>query len=494
MRTLEQINIYNTTDRTNRWTASRHASTFLDKTFFVAARLVAEGVHVMGKDHMWVKSYAGRPWFKREYDKYWLHGAVLDMMFIYKPDNWQQLLLEWPHRSETDPNRIAYTRDERSGEADRQTVTTIGKYLRRHFTHAADDLIRDVSSKYTYGGSIYITGNMEDMIAAANSGPRSCMSGSFGIRCADGVARHPYAVYDPELGWRMAIRKEGDEVLGRCLLWHGECPDSGESIKVFVRSYKREVGERSHSGTDEAIETFLRSHGYDKRVAWPDETPLQLYALYRDSDRYLMPYIDGRTQNVDIDTSDERAYIRMHGDYEADSTAGHVGGQDHTCADCGAGFNDDEGGVTGVHEDNHVCDDCLHNNYTLAYTRRGYTTYIRNDDVVYVGDDYYDVNYLSDNNIVETVDGEYIHSSDATYIESEDAYYEDGDNRICYAEDSQQYELVDNCWKCYETGNWYTDDTDYVEIDGEKYHPDDAPEVEDDEEEADTDTDTGTTN
>ena len=487
-RTLEPINIYSTTDRRNRWTLSRYANEFIDRTFFAAARIAADGVHAFDTTYQrWVKSYHGRAWFKRERSKYQLHPAVIEMMWVYKPDAWQQLMFEWPHRAETDPNRIAYTRDERSGEADRQTVTTIGKYLRRHFTHAPDDLIRDIAAQHTYGGDIYITTSMAEMIRSASEGPRSCMSGSFDLRCDDGVRRHPYAVYDPSLGWSMAIRKQGGEYLGRCLLWQD--PDD-PATKVFVRSYKRESGERSHSGTDEAIEAFLRSNGYDKRREWPDDTPLMLYEL--SNDRYLMPYIDGGTQNVDVSTRLGRAYISSNGDFDAAKTGGYTGGHEHTCADCGAGFDEDEGGYTGVHEDNHVCDTCLHENYTRAYTRRGNVAYISNDRVVFVGDDYYDTDYLDDNDIVETVDGEYIHKSDATYIESEDAYYEDGDDRICYAEDTERYELVENCWRCEATQNWYTDATDYVEIDGEMYHPDDAPEVEDDEEEADTDTDTDT--
>jgi hypothetical protein len=77
---------------------------------------------------------------------------------------------------------------------------------------------------------------------------------------------------------------------------------------------------------------------------------------------------------------------------------------------------------------------------------------------------------------LELHDGEYEHTDNAVYIESEDAYYSDGDDDICYAEDSNRYELKDNCWQCTESGNWYTEDTDNVEVDGDLYHPDHAPE------------------
>ena len=73
-------------------------------------------------------------------------------------------------------------------------------------------------------------------------------------------------------------------------------------------------------------------------------------------------------------------------------------------------------------------------------------------------------------------DGDYTHSDNAVYIHSADEYYHCDDDDICYAEDSGQYELRDDCWQCTESGNWYTDDTDSVEVDGELYHPDHAPE------------------
>jgi hypothetical protein len=36
--------------------------------------------------------------------------------------------------------------------------------------------------------------------------------------------------------------------------------------------------------------------------------------------------------------------------------------------------------------------------------------------------------------------------------------------------------LQEDCWQCTHTDKWYTDGTDYVEVDGEKYHPDAVPE------------------
>lgn len=460
-----------------KWASRNEASRFLDDFFFLTARIVSGGCYGWVKDangvENWEQTYAGRPWFARERNKHQFHPAVMDMMLehLYRPNAWGLLLLEWPHRAETDPNRLAYTRDERSGEQDRQTITTIGKYLTRHFEGVPDNIIRDTVAQYTYSGGITLTDDIQCMVDAVINGPRSCMSHNFNLRTTDGECLHPYAVYDPALGWRMAIRKDNDGlVLGRCLVWHD--PDDAD-CKVFVRSYKRERNEQSHSGADEAIEAWLKSQGYAREREWPDGTPIMRIEL-RSGD-WLMPYIDGGTQRVDEDTF----RIDNHGDIEANSTSGTAQVGNCTCDDCGARFNDeDEGGWTGVYEDNHVCQSCLDSDYTYAHSRRGNQYYIHSDDVINVDGEYYDTNYLGDNDIVELANGEYEHRDNAVYIESCDAYYHVDDEDICYAEDTNEHELCEDCWQCTESGNWYTDAVDYVEVDGDKYHPDNAPEQE----------------
>jgi hypothetical protein len=297
------------------------------------------------------------------------------------------------------------------------------------------------------------------------------MSPSFDLLCDDREQRHPYAVYDPSLGWGMAVRTDTDGmVLGRCLVHES---DEG---KGFVRSYKREREYSSHSGADESIEAYLKGLGYAKWRGWPDHIRIMRYDLRHGG--HLMPYIDGGNQHVEDDGIEHFRISEYHG-FEATNTNGMLNGHTCTCEDCGAGFDDNnEGGWTGIHEDNHVCESCLDNDYTYAYSRRGNEYYIRNDDVIEVGGDYYDINYLSDNNIVELANGDYEHGDNAVYIDSADAYYRDDDDDICYAENTHQYEMREDCWKCAESGNYYTDDEESVEIGGESYHPDHAPETE----------------
>ena len=115
------------------------------------------------------------------------------------------------------------------------------------------------------------------------------------------------------------------------------------------------------------------------------------------------------------------------------------------------------------------------------YGRRGNEYYVHDDYAVYVNGDHYHDDYLSDNNIIELANGDYCHMDDAVYIESSDEWYETDDSDICYAEDTGRYELRSDCWQDDDSERWYTDATEYVEVDGCKYHPDNAPETEDDE-------------
>ena len=464
------------------WNNLREAHNFMDHVFSKAARIVSDGVHKRIRYGEYECVLKGRPWFNQQRTRHQLHPAVYLMMtdHMYRAYDWQQLLLEWPHKSITDPNRIAYTRDEKSamhgGDSDiKAQVTTIGKYLTRHFPDAPSNLIRDIAAQFTYGGTTVITKDMDVMVHAVINGPRSCMSPSFDLLCDDRKERHPYAVYDPDLGWSMAVRTDTDGmVLGRCLVHENEDGDKG-----FVRSYKRERDYASHSGADESIEAYLKGLGYAKWSGWPDHAHVMRYPLRRGG--FLMPYIDGNCQHV-IE-GDDTFQISSYDGYDACNTNGALNHHEYTCEDCGAGFDDGDGGWTGIHDDNHVCQSCLDSDYTYAYSRRGNEHYIRNSDVIEVHGTYYDTNWLGDNNIVELHDGEYEDLDNAVYVESEDAYYSDGDDDICYAEDSNQHELKDNCWQCTESGNWYTDDVDNVEIDGDLYHPAHAPEVDDEEDE-----------
>ena len=412
-----------------------------------------------------------RDWHGREQRKYNLHPAVEKaLQSEYRPYDWHLLTLEWPHISE-DSTRLAYTRDDRAGEADRQTVTTVGKYLTRHFPDMPDHEVRNLVALYAAGESCKFVYTMAEMIHHIMRGPTSCIGGRpFEVRCADGKRRHPYQVYDPKYGWHMAVRIENDNTVGRAL-----CMADGDN-KYFVRSYRKTDG---YSPADERLEAWLESQGYTKHHCWESDTRLAYYET--GGGEILAPYLDGGNQNVDV--CGNHLEISSDGEYECSQTGGTA--QDNNgndCQDCGDRVREGDGYWVGRHEESLVCESCCDSSYHYAYGRNGNRYYVHEHNMVEVNGEYYDDNYLSDNEIVRLEDGDYAHMDDCVMIGDE--WYEQDDSRVVRCEDDDEYHLEDDgCWQCGASGNWYTEDTlAVVDAGGNMYHPDHAPEQETEEE------------
>ena len=412
-----------------------------------------------------------RPWHRDLQERFALHPAVVKALNSgLVPDDWKLLTLEWPHVSETDELRLAYTRDERGGLENRQVITAVGKYLRRHFPSAPDHAIRDLVALYGGGDSQFkFVRTMEEILHHAENGPTSCMCGKeFHVRCADGTARHPYEVYAPQYGWHMAMRTVGNRTDGRAL-----CIDN-----YFVRSYKRDIhNSGGYSHADEKLEAWLHEQGYEKRHAYKEGTKLALYFLDRYGDEILAPYIDGDRRCVDANSVDDYMVIDRNGDFECSNTCGTASSEGRpSCDGCGDRCHEDDMTWIGQHGDEgQVCQHCLENNYTYVYGRRCDQYYIRDSYAIEVNGEYYDEDYLSDNNIVQLDNGDYVHLDDAVCIDGYGWYHCDDDD-ICYAEDKGEHALKEDCWQCASSDKWYTEDTACVEVDGETYHPDHAPE------------------
>ena len=407
-----------------------------------------------------------RDWHGREQRKYPMHPAVLKALESeHRPYDWHLLTLEWPHISESDSTRLAYTRDDRAGEADRQVVTTLGKYLTRHFRDMPDHEVRNLVALYSAGESCKFVYTMAEMIHHIMRGPTSCIGGRpFDVYCADGERRHPYQVYDPKYGWHMAVRVENDNTVGRAL-----CMADGDS-KYFVRSYRKTDG---YSPSDERLEAWLDSQGYTKQSYWESDTRLAYYAV--GGGEILAPYIDGGHQYVDI--CGNHLEISSSGEYECSQTGGIAqdsNGDD--CADCGDRIREGDGYWVNRFEDYHVCESCCDSSYYYAYGRNGNQYYVHDNNMVRVGDEFYDDDYLSDNGIVRLENGDYAHEDDCVLINDE--WYELEDERIVRCEDDDEYHLEDDgCWQCGASGNWYTEDTlAVIDAGGNMYHPDHAPE------------------
>lgn len=374
-----------------------------------------------------------RPWWRREWRKAPLHRAVELAILQARPADWHQLLLEYPHTAETDATRLAYTRDERAGEADRQTITTVGKYLTRHFPTLPDHAIRDLVHRTTTQSHMFIVETMPLMLHHLMDGPGSCMNN--GWRGQD-MASHPYNVYQPDLGWSMAVRMFEGQTDGRALVYR-----EADGTRYFVRTYKRTEG---YSETDDELVAWLKAQGINRRSSWEGAYLAKLPPVSNNYE-FLAPYLDGDCKNVDIYDA-KRLVVNYTGDYECDNTDGtHSGCDRYECEDCGSTHRDeDDGQWVGYHADRWVCQDCVDHNYSPAIGRRGSEYWTHTSNIITsINGEAYDCDYLADNDIVELENGDYA--------------------------------SIEESWCCAESGYWYLHDrVSPVEINGDTYHPDSA--------------------
>lgn len=407
-----------------------------------------------------------RSWHRREQERYPMHPAVLKAIALARPDDWQRLLLEWPHRSvDIDPNnkaRVAYTQNEDKAERDVQTVTALGKYLRSHFSLLPDHAIRDIVASVTATGMKFVH-NTAEMLYHLHRGPGSCMA--WGDENTDD---HPYRTYAPKFGWHMCVHVEGDDTIGRAL-----CYQSGDE-KYYVRTYRKTSGQ---SSSDEQMEQWLHDQGYEKRNGW--DGCYLAYLPGRSGCDFLAPYIDGNAQRVDTTyLNGERCLvITDDGEYECCNTDGTYDNADTSvCEECSDRVRDGDGYWVGRAEDTLVCEYCCNEHYRYAYGRGGDKYYVSQDDVVYVEsqDEWYHDSYLECNGIITLENGEYEHEDNA--VEVDGCWYHIEDDDIVSLE-SGEYVMRDDAYECAEDGKWYSkDDAPPVEVDGEYYHPDNAPE------------------
>ena len=216
------------------------------------------------------------------------------------PADWHKLALEFPTVS---GDSISYIGSERSmqqyidGHPLKQVTTKLGRYLTRHWPDAESYQIRDIVMLYGEG-IVEMQYTMSEMLYAVQHGPCSCMQwpegDEFGYRAEDSdgdeydTEIHPYEVYDPELGWAMAVFKKQNSILGRALVH--------QPTKTFARSYGKESGD--YSGSCAKSEAWLTAQGYKLVDAWPEG--VRMRAIKSDYG-YVVPYLDPgqnrRTEN-----------------------------------------------------------------------------------------------------------------------------------------------------------------------------------------------------
>ena len=406
---------------------------------------------VMDQAHWIVRNH--REWFNREVKQANLHKFVVKAIEMARPDNWQHLMLQWPHMADNaagDYTKLAYTRDERAGIANRQVVTTLGKYLRQHFSVLPDEAIRDiVALAQSDGAHFKIVNTTAEMIYHLTKGPSSCMKwDEDGIPDMAGDHRHPYEAYSPALGWAMAVRIEANDTVGRALV------NEANGVKIFVRTYKKSSG---YSPADEQLEAWLKEQGYEHVCSWVGRR-LKAIATDENDCGFIAPYLDGDYKDVIRDGAN-LVVVRNDGEFTCGNTDGSAderGGDD--CSDCGTRIRDGDGYWVGAYEEDHICESCCDNSYVYAYGRNGNQYYVHGHCAVYVDSqsEYYHESYLDSNDIVQLRNGGYEHTDDAVEINGD--WYHVDDDRIVRCVDDDQFHLIRDVYLHKDTDEYYADE------------------------------------
>lgn len=463
-------------------------------------------------------------WWTHVTSAFKLHPVIKTIVMQYNvcPQDWHLLMLEWPHVSVDDDSQLAYTRTEIAGQdfsengSARQTKTSIGKYVARHWPHVPDHIRRDWVGTFS-PSNFEIWEGTENIIAGIELGPQSCMKSSYegipfsrhdnerllayraGTRPKEDVywESHPYAVYQPQYGWAMAVRLDKgkpDIVMGRALVQLGD--------KKFVRSYKRGDSDSDYSHTDEKLEHWLTSQGFSKTHGWEG---YKFAKIEHPDSGYTAPYLDGNVQRA-VDMGSHFC-IDDDGDYQCDNTDGTITYNEDDrdaigdCDRCGCTVYEDEDDRlwAGIDEDTLVCGNCArHYTYVTGagdsrHGRRDVEYYVRDNRAVSVDGNEYDKDNLPsyiyaladgshahEDNCVLCIDDEY-RLLDATVCDEDGDYHEVGSDDIvkisdCYykkdsddivqpEDDPDKWHAKADCWESV-SGKWFTDEQPQIELEG----------------------------
>lgn len=445
----------------------------------------------------------GHQAYRELLQKFPLHPCV-EMMIIdcHRPKDVHQLALEWPHVSTTDDTRIGYTRNASDLLSERKLVTSVGKFLARHWPHVPDHTRRDVQATFVPDRR-EIVRTTPEMIAAVENGPRSCMGSVHATIQFTRVHRdimnrwfadpannlepnwalHPYSAYRPDLGWSMAVRhaRQPDKswrIDGRALILSR--PDEKP---VFVRTYKRNINDpvTGWSETDFALQGWLTRSGYEKRDGWPEGALMYTPFLREGGTELRAPYIDGLCRQLTLAPEAGENLARFDyealkvGSYQCETTSGFVSAtvpklsrqarrnqsiedfaaeneydedECSSCEDCDAPYHNDDGQSVGRDEDHRVCESCRDNNYTWVRGSsrwNGYREYYVNEDDAQTmnnGDYAVDTNNLPDS-VVCTEGGDYAERDDCVYVDNVGYFFDDDEDVVCDADGN--YQMREDC-------------------------------------------------
>ncbi len=360
------------------------------------------------------------------------------------------------HLSLNDNQRIAYTPNAEYGRADRQIVTTVGRFLTKHFSDVfTEGQIRGWTDihKQMYGEPIvHFAFDAADIEHAYEDGPHSCMVGKFGENSDWSVPEHPVRIYDgPDTAVATIVNVAGD-ITARALV-------RIEEPLSYIRIY----------GDDALLRHRLNALGFSQQDS-AHGMRLRYVPNPHNDEGVLCPYLDGVSYAEPKHIDGKAFLVPGNGDWCCQMTHGYAGWDpeesDHGayCNYCEEDGLNEENGST-IRNGDWVCSSCIDDSYTwaVAYTNGEYA-YVHSDDVVCVGDDYYfdRTSVLEANDIVRLEDDD---PSDDTYAKKDYA---------CEPIFEEGWYHQDNCVWVSNLEAWVLE-RNYVRFEGHEFHRDHPP-------------------
>jgi hypothetical protein len=356
------------------------------------------------------------------------------------------------HVSSEDPTKIAYYPTLRHMREGREVRTSLGKYLTKYkeLFGFDENKCRDLAQKFAaiQAGQGYTLefkeqDDPEGWVYVYNHGPHSCMKGEEAVKVyASGVSN-----------LRLAYLEDMDgEIVARCIVRDSDNP----SVKGYVRVYPDPNGDKA----GRRLLDLLTEKGYGN---WTNTTGCLLSYIKNSYGSIICPYIDygnEGTQEVGHVVVNGTSYLKVGADgVDADNTNGTIEEPNtRECRWCHEYFDEDD--LTWVETtDEHVCEDCIDENYVQAYGRYNYTQLMPRDSCT----------YCESNG--EWYDDDHLDRHDIYLCEYNDEYYHLDD--LVATDRGFVHQVVEVVILVVEDqdGNMYAHPNDYVTLpDGRKIH------------------------
>jgi hypothetical protein len=316
-----------------------------------------------------------------------------------------------------DPTKLRYTPSVEYGKADRQIVTTLGKFLTKHYPDLGANLIRDLQNEWisqTKPAAIKFASTPDEVEHVYTHGPHSCMRSGGDSEPDEHAAR----IYGYCKHTRVAYSEEGGKIVARSVVREDVEP------KRYIRVYPND---------QHRFAAALEAAGYVEDIEGLDG--LLVPAIW-EGHRLIMPYVDGIGYGA-LEGKSVRLKVNSdsRGDFEVQSTSGYAypdGVEDDswTCPRCDHTHESDEQSCYSEYEERTFCTAC-EDDFTTARDERRREVTCHNDNAIYIESMGESVIFtpeaLRANGCHQMDDGEWVHESvlqqleDGEWVRPEDA-------------------------------------------------------------------------